>query len=952
MTTSETWLLEWTFRAALLCGAGLLAVWALQKASAALRHGILATTILATLLVPLVVMVVQWIPIPQSQTSPGLEQTFVASLTARPEVEPAPVRMRRGEVESQNLGETSGVVPSTINKEVAETSPGRDGLKTPTSVIIWLWVAGVIVLGGRLVISQIALLRLTRRCSPIQGIDLGALQNELDLNGSVALCRMDSAMSYPPLTGGLRRPWIALPADYQSWPQQQLEAVLLHELAHIKRKDCATEHLCQVATVLQWWNPMMWVCGWRLRIEREHACDDVVVGKGASRSAYANIILSVTKSLSNLPAPGMARCGILEKRLRRILDRDRVPHAWLTWPSRLGLGFLSLLVVPLAWVGWAEVQAQERVASQALITGIVVDEQGAPVPNVRVYDDSLTHGEVRTKKDGRFRFPLETGSLAYVTLLASTDDSVLMGMWKRRDDDPEVLKAELEARIVVSPSRQIFVHVEDASGRPVQDAITGAVLNHDVVGLGRTSKDGSSMVRFPSSAKVTQVFAVKSGEGLDYYESYLTGPWKDPMPVPDQIDLVLDGAPTVQAKVVNPEGEPIPGVSMIPWFFQKPGKKASLNIGTSNPSLEMVRETDELGLVTFDYFPKEVSSPVYVTPRGGESYFQPGNMGWKSGDPAGTESPLQIELLKTTEVSGIVLDPDGQPAKGILLQAEGRGHTTNYMRERIRTDERGRFSFQADPEQSYLIAVTDPDWTAESLRGVVVREGRPVRDLSINLIPGTLVHGILRSSETGEPLVEENLIILEQGEEIDGNSLRKFEETYQRAPEIEELVRWASTDENGHFFIRLGPGNYTFFSPTQEHERNLQVRDQGEIRLDINEKLEPFAFDANAAQPQFPEAEFYIEESPHNGGHMRLGDLGDRFGTSFSIGPEVNPREINIWTEFMGTGDGSDFHQVKVTQPLGSKEESFEKVVSYRGKGIVIWSGDKYTIGIRPTTKR
>jgi hypothetical protein len=71
------------------------------------------------------------------------------------------------------------------------------------------------------------------------------------------------------------------PATADAWPEDRRRAVLAHELAHVKRFDCLTQALAQLACILFWWHPAVWYAARRLRVERERACDDLVLGAGA-----------------------------------------------------------------------------------------------------------------------------------------------------------------------------------------------------------------------------------------------------------------------------------------------------------------------------------------------------------------------------------------------------------------------------------------------------------------------------------------------------------------------------------------------------------------------------------------------------------------------------------------------------------------------------------------------
>jgi beta-lactamase regulating signal transducer with metallopeptidase domain len=85
---------------------------------------------------------------------------------------------------------------------------------------------------------------------------------------------------YGPITWGLFRPVILLPFNALFWPRERLQAVLLHETAHIARRDSISQMLSMIACALYWPNPLVWMASRALRNEAEIAADDAVIASG------------------------------------------------------------------------------------------------------------------------------------------------------------------------------------------------------------------------------------------------------------------------------------------------------------------------------------------------------------------------------------------------------------------------------------------------------------------------------------------------------------------------------------------------------------------------------------------------------------------------------------------------------------------------------------------------
>jgi len=162
-----------------------------------------------------------------------------------------------------------------------------------------------------------------------------------------------------PIVWGILRPRLLLPAAARNWSAEQLRSVLLHELAHVKRRDMLAQLLAQLACAMHWFNPLVWLAAWRLAVERERACDDLVLTSGVRASAYAGHLLDVVSGLA--PARLAHSCGLamarkssIEGRLVAVLsgncNRRRVSLA----VTAMALLVASGIAVPVAMLRAAD----------------------------------------------------------------------------------------------------------------------------------------------------------------------------------------------------------------------------------------------------------------------------------------------------------------------------------------------------------------------------------------------------------------------------------------------------------------------------------------------------------------------------------------------------------------------------------------------------------------------
>jgi uncharacterized protein (TIGR03435 family) len=111
-----------------------------------------------------------------------------------------------------------------------------------------------------------------------------------------------------------------MPAGASSWPSERLRAVLLHELAHVRRHDCLTQLLARVTCSMYWFHPVVWLAARRLRVERERACDDIVLASGVRGSDYAGHLVDIARAAVS-PRSRFAAGGVAMAHRRRLEER-------------------------------------------------------------------------------------------------------------------------------------------------------------------------------------------------------------------------------------------------------------------------------------------------------------------------------------------------------------------------------------------------------------------------------------------------------------------------------------------------------------------------------------------------------------------------------------------------------------------------------------------------------
>jgi beta-lactamase regulating signal transducer with metallopeptidase domain len=223
---------------------------------------------------------------------------------------------------------------------------------TPWEIASWIWMTGAAGIVGYVIMGHLAAWRLYRTTQRIQKPwieEAEQLARELGINRG--LCFVESAQVSVPLILYLWRPIIVIPEAAAEWPSARIRAVLLHELAHIKRNDVCMQTLAQMACAAYWFNPLLWFAARQLRLERERACDDSVLIGGTSRPDYATHLYEIARA-GSAPASAPFAIGLavhrsqLEQRLVAILN-PRTPRHSATVLGRVMVA-LPLLFVALA----------------------------------------------------------------------------------------------------------------------------------------------------------------------------------------------------------------------------------------------------------------------------------------------------------------------------------------------------------------------------------------------------------------------------------------------------------------------------------------------------------------------------------------------------------------------------------------------------------------------------
>jgi TonB family protein len=279
---------------------------ALRNQSAALRHRVWAAGILSSLALPVL--------------APLLPAWRSAALAGAAVWGPA------GEIAIQAK---SGNLPAMVVNAIVVNAGAVSPLFGKLAAILWLiWLCGFLILALKLMGGLARLARASAQAKPLLKNDW--LRLAAEFSGSLKIARRvrvlqcDNPLAMP-ITWGVFRPVVILPASASDWPESRRRMVLFHELTHIARCDWFLQICAELARCFYWFHPLAWIAAGNLRHESERACDDAVLNSGVAASEYATQLLDFARTLKNssrtwATALAIARPSTLERRFIAMLN--------------------------------------------------------------------------------------------------------------------------------------------------------------------------------------------------------------------------------------------------------------------------------------------------------------------------------------------------------------------------------------------------------------------------------------------------------------------------------------------------------------------------------------------------------------------------------------------------------------------------------------------------------
>ena len=271
--------------------------------------------------------------------------------------------------ENAGVIEARLVEPANLEHAPEPITPPVTSFEFPwQSWIVTLWLVGLVVFGSRFFFDLRAAMRLRKSGIALRNVGFqiwknrfSALAEKMGVTRPVKLLASSSAQI--PVVIGVLRPVILVPvAVLAQLPPAQVEAILLHELAHIRRHDFLVNLLQSLVETLFFFHPAVWWISRKIHEERENCCDDLAASHCENLSSYAGALAALEEwhcDSGMLTALGVAadggKSGRLLCRIRRLVSDERVPK------QSVPMTLTSLLTVAGLVIAFAMIaQADER----------------------------------------------------------------------------------------------------------------------------------------------------------------------------------------------------------------------------------------------------------------------------------------------------------------------------------------------------------------------------------------------------------------------------------------------------------------------------------------------------------------------------------------------------------------------------------------------------------------
>jgi bla regulator protein BlaR1 len=260
---------------------------------------------------------------------------------------------------------------------------------------------------------------------------LKELSEQLGINQYIKIA--ESGLAKVPLTIGYLKPVILIPLGLlAALPQDQIEAILLHELAHIRRKDYLINILQSLVEILFFFNPAIWWLSSLLRTERENCCDDLAIAKTSNKFNYIKALVAFEEYQGQMPQYASAITGsknqLLNRAKRLIYNHNKTLNPMEKIILTCGLAITGMLTL-----AFTQVEKHILQKHQTAPIASVAENKSLKSENTVFFQDTAKKitprktSNISVDRDGkRYRIMIENDKITqlYVDKMRIADDKI------------------------------------------------------------------------------------------------------------------------------------------------------------------------------------------------------------------------------------------------------------------------------------------------------------------------------------------------------------------------------------------------------------------------------------------------------------------------------------------------------------------------------------------------
>jgi beta-lactamase regulating signal transducer with metallopeptidase domain len=572
-----------------------------------------------------------------------------------------------------SISQTEGVMTAPVvqaQNNITETIPTESkNIQTAGAGFNWkpyaicLWLIGAIIMLFRAICLVVGGSRLQRQCTALN--DEFILEQVEQLRKILGITRririaVSEHITIPGVVGFIS-PMLILPVSMVSGvPADALQAILAHELAHIRRYDYLVNFCQMVVEAILFFNPAVWWISRQIRIEREACCDNAGIAAIGRRIRYAEVLIGWAQKMKEQDIEYAASAigfgqpdnsGGITERIRRIVSAEHRPQLKVSWRIAGITLIISFAALTGLWQG----------------TNLTVEFAGSLLtPQERINKITEIENSHFTIADREY---------------TDTDRITLSGKIRTIDNKP--LDNDTEIRIRCE--------------QPHKSGTTGLSLSRQT--NSGFSSDGS--------------FSIKTDYGLiwfqidsDGYAPLFAGPFKtEPGGQISNLDFILDKGFTGKIQVINDSNKPIEGASLLGGYQHIEGASYNnINLTTDKEGFAILENASYINISL------EVKEEGYETTKFKDIKLT-------------VDSPVVLELKKAKPTNGVVLSMiSGKPVHGAtirLLRSDTYSYGVRGAPILATTDENGHFTLNTLRDNSnYMLSVDTPDLAYKILYNV------------------------------------------------------------------------------------------------------------------------------------------------------------------------------------------------------------------------------------------